>query len=159
MKGRLTGNHSHNMRKYFLLISRCFTCSLVTCKYPKDSLIIPIVPILPATYLSPPCLLPLWCYKITWLYSYMSTTIIPWLTCKMLQKRARALSHARTHARAHTHTHTGSYLLWYNISWQIEQTRRTYAMPPCSPNLTPLDCRPWGFAKDVVYIYLRVAAE
>jgi hypothetical protein len=114
------------------------------------SLIIPILPILPATYLSPLCLLPLWCYKITWLYSYMFTIIIPWLTHKMLQKRM--------HARAHTHTQDHTYCDTI-FPGKLSTHVGLMPWPPCSPHLTPLDCSPWGFAKDVVYIHLRVAAE
>jgi len=139
------------MRKYFLLTGRCLTCSLVTCRYPSDSLNIPI---LPATYLSPPCLLPLWCYKITWLYSYTFTTIIPRLTCKMLQKRPPPRTHART--RTHTQDHT-----YCDTIFPGKLSRHVGLMPwpPCSPHLTLLDYSLWGFVKDVVYIHLWVAAK
>ena len=103
------------------------------CRY-DESLILSVFT---AAYCSPPCIVPLWCWKITWCHSYRITVLDQDLQHDSKQAHFNAEVCASLNALL-----PGKWIANVGpIIW-----------PPRSPDVQTLDFNFWGFVKDVMHV-------
>lgn len=130
-------NDKEPLPKYEKTLQVNLQCSILLlwlpCRY-GESLILSVFA---AVYHSPPCLVPLWCWKITWCHSY----------------RITALDHDLQHDRKQPHFKTkvcASLNALFPGKW-IENVG-PIIWPPHSPDVRTLDFNFWGSVEDVMYV-------
>jgi len=126
-------NHCQSMGKTVQVNLQCSILLLwLPCRY-GESLILSVFA---AACCSPPCLVPLWWWKITWCHSYRITVL------------DRDLQHVGKHPHFNTKV-CASLNALFPGKW-IGNVR-PIIWPPCSPDVWTLDFSFWEFVKDAMY--------
>jgi hypothetical protein len=126
-------NHCQSLGKQFKLI---YSVQFWFCGYLVDMVRVLIHSAFAAAYHSPPCPVPLWCWKITWCHSY----------------RITVLDHDLLHDDKQPHFSAqvcASLKALFPGKWIGNVGPIIW--PPRSPDVRTLDFNFWGFVKDVMY--------